>query len=200
MIDPRAPVARSPVPSGPAGSVPSAGRRASAVLTSGLMCSSCQRISSSTALGLFWRRQAGGFRGIGGRTQGVCSHMGDTGGLCGCSRSCHCDGGGHIPRGAAGHEPSTDLADGSEFAATEGTGPRDGVSRAVVVRSFLLEQAQYSLGTVRRPHRDKAPIGFTESLRRRHANIISGASGGGLQPSFALVVHCITADFADSVQ
>jgi hypothetical protein len=37
-------------------------------------------------------------------------------------------------------------------------------SAAVIVRSVRFEQPQYSIGAGRRPHRDNATIGFTQSL------------------------------------
>lgn len=104
MTVPRTPLARSPGPSGPAELSPRAGNRRSAERTSALICSSCQRISSSSAPGRSGARQPRRLRRVGRSSQRVRAHVGDAGGLCSSSRGCHRGWIVHVPCGPAGHE------------------------------------------------------------------------------------------------
>jgi hypothetical protein len=115
-------------------------------------------------VGEFGRRQGSCLRGIGRCSEGVCSHVGHTRGLRGGTRGRHCSGGDRIAGGAAGDETPTNLFSRTELPARESSRSSDRISRAVILRSVCFEQAQDSIGAVRRPRRDNATIGFAQGL------------------------------------
>jgi hypothetical protein len=108
--------------------------------------------------------QASCFRGIGSRTKGVSSHVGDTRGLCGGPGGRHSSRGGHDARGTASDETPANLIGGTELAARKRSGSSDRISWAIITRSFRFEQDQHAISAVGGPHRDNATIGFAQSL------------------------------------
>lgn len=129
------------------------------------------------------RRQRNRPRGIGRRTEGVRSHVSNTGGLRGSAGRGHGSGGAHLARSPAGDETPTNLLGGPELTPAERPRPSDRVARPAVFRSLRLEHPQHPLGAIRGPQRDETPIGLAEGLRRRHASIIAeGRTRGGGEP------------------
>jgi hypothetical protein len=114
--------------------------------------------------GSFGRPEGSCLRGIGGRAEGVRSHVGDARGLCGRTGGRHSSRGRHAVRSTTSDEAPANFFSGTQLAASESSRPSDRFSRAVIFRSLRFEQAQYSIGAVRCPQRDNATIGFAQSL------------------------------------
>ena len=64
----------------------------------------------------------------------------------------------------------------AELATSKGPQPGDGITGAVILWSFCLEQSQHPLRTVRRPHGDDPPVSFAQCLRRTHTQILPRVS------------------------
>jgi hypothetical protein len=125
------------------------------------------------SVGLLRGGQGRSSHGVRGRTEGVRAHVGHTGGLRGGAGGRYSGGGGHIARRTASDESTANLFSGTELAAAESARSSDRVSWTIIVRSLCFEQAEDSVGAVRRPHRNNATIGFAQSLQRNHTSTIS---------------------------
>jgi hypothetical protein len=90
-------------------------------------------------LGSIGCRQSGRFRGIRGCPQGVRSHVGDGCGLRGRPGGSHRSRGSYLACGTARNKPPADLFGGTELTASEGPGPGDGVTGAIVCRRLCLK-------------------------------------------------------------
>jgi hypothetical protein len=75
-----------------------------------------------------------------------------------------CRGSAHVTSGATTNKSAADLFDDIKLTKRESPRPRDRVTGAAVLPSFRLEQPQYPLGAVRRPHRDDPPVAFAQCL------------------------------------
>lgn len=104
--------------------------------------------------------------GVPGRTERMCSHVRDGGGLlggvCRCS-GCWCR---RFPRSGTRFAASTSkcVAD-AEFARSKGASLIDRGSHSCVVRHGVLEDDKYVLGAVGRPRRNRAAILDAQGLR-----------------------------------
>jgi hypothetical protein len=113
-------------------------------------------------------RQAGRFGCIRGGAQCMRAHVTDGYGLTGGSGSGSCRGSLHITGSDATHESTADLLGSVQLSPSERPGPGDGSARAVILRSFGLEQPQNPLCAIGGPCSDKTSISFAERLRRSH--------------------------------
>lgn len=118
-------------------------------------------------VGIPWMTRGHRCDRIRGRAQGVCSHVGDTRGLCGGPRCGDTGGSARARRGASGDESAPDLIRGAQFAAAESPGPRDRLARSRVIGRLVLEEGQCAFSAVGGPRGDRSPIELAQGLRRR---------------------------------
>jgi hypothetical protein len=88
----------------------------------------------------------------------------NTRGLRGCAGGRNSRRGADVARSTAGDKAPPNLLSRTELAASKGSSSSNRVSRAVIIRSFGFEEAQYSIGAVRCPRRNDATISFAQSL------------------------------------
>jgi hypothetical protein len=122
-------------------------------------------------MGGFWpvgSRQAGGFDGIRGGPQCVRTHVADGYGLTGGSGGGSGCGSLYVTGSDASGESTADLLGSVQLSSGECPGSGNRSARAVISRRFSLKQPQNSLSAVGGPRGHKAPVGFTERLRRSH--------------------------------
>jgi hypothetical protein len=121
--------------------------------------------------------QSDGFRCVGGRAEGMRTHVSDAGGLCSSPCRSHGRGRAHRPRGSSSNEPSAYLTSGIEFTASERPGSSDGITWSTICWSLRFEQDQHSLGTVCCPRCDQSTIRFAQRLRGGHFSSLPHRAG-----------------------
>jgi hypothetical protein len=128
-------------------------------------------------------RQAGRFRGIRCRPQGVRAHVSDGCGLCGRPGGRHRSGAIHIACGTPGNKPPADLFGRTELAASEGSGSGDGVAGPTILRRLGLEEGHDSHSAVGGPSRDDAALVLAQRLRRSHISTVHTAREPNRMPA-----------------
>jgi len=122
-----------------------------------------------TSIWLVGCGQPGGLRGVRGGAESVSAHVRDGRCLSGRSGGSHGCGGVSLLCWDATLEAATDPLGGAHIATCECPCPGYQFTRTSIAWSGRLEDVQHVLGAVRRPRRQRPPIGFAQRLRGRHS-------------------------------